>query len=145
MPTTDPAKNLEYVKKAQAKKKEALGIVEYNKINAKTEQKHRDKLKADIGEQEYKKQQAEYMRKYRANQKQLKDKKQNAMNIISNALKARKARQEVLSLAITKANETANKLLDQQSNINDIIKTGKELMQKPRTATKSKRGRKPKQ
>ena len=145
MPTTDPAKNLEYVKKAQAKKKEALGIVEYNKINAKTEQKHRDKLKADIGEQEYKKQQAEYMRKYRANQKQLKDKKQNAMNIISNALKARKARQEVLSLAITKANKTANKLLDQQSNINDIIKTGKELMQKPRTATKSKRGRKPKQ
>lgn len=111
MPTTDPAKNLEYVKKAQAKKKEALGIVEYNKINAKTEQKHRDKLKADIGEQEYKKQQAEYMRKYRANQKQLKkevETKQKSINTLTDAIRARKARKELSSLAIEKANKTAN-------------------------------------
>ena len=35
MPTTDPKKNLEYVKKSQAKKNEALGVKEYNEINAK--------------------------------------------------------------------------------------------------------------
>jgi hypothetical protein len=30
MPTTDPIKNLEYVKKSQAKKKDALGVKEYS-------------------------------------------------------------------------------------------------------------------
>jgi hypothetical protein len=49
MPTTDPVKNLEYVKKSQAKKKETLGADAYNKINADIEQKHRDKLKAKVG------------------------------------------------------------------------------------------------
>ena len=34
MPTRDPVKNLEYVKKSQARKKEALGLIEYNRINA---------------------------------------------------------------------------------------------------------------
>ena len=54
MPTKDKEKNLEYVKKSQAKKKVALGVEKYNKINADTEQKHRDKLKTKIGETEYK-------------------------------------------------------------------------------------------
>ena len=44
MPTTDPIKNLEYVKKSQMKKKETLGADAYNKIKAEIEQKHRDKL-----------------------------------------------------------------------------------------------------
>jgi hypothetical protein len=61
MPTLDPVKNLEYVKKSQAKKKEEIGTVAYNKINAEVEQKHRNKLKGTIGEAEYKKQQAEYI------------------------------------------------------------------------------------
>ena len=69
MPTTDPIKNLEYVKKSQAKKKEVLGDIEYNKINADIEQKHRDKLKATVGIDEYKEQQADYMKKYRATKK----------------------------------------------------------------------------
>ena len=69
MPTTDPIKNLEYVKKSQMKKKETLGADAYNKINADIEQKHRDKLKASIGIDEYKKQQAEYMKQYRATKK----------------------------------------------------------------------------
>ena len=46
MPTTDPAKNVEYFKRSQAKKKEVLGETEYNRINADAEQRHRDKLKA---------------------------------------------------------------------------------------------------
>ena len=45
MPTIDPSKNVEYVKRSQAKKKETIGAVEYNKINANAEQRHRDKKK----------------------------------------------------------------------------------------------------
>ncbi len=56
MPTTDPIKNLEYVKNSQTKKKETLRAEAYNKINADVEQKLRDKLKATIGIDEYKKQ-----------------------------------------------------------------------------------------
>ena len=111
MPTTDPAKNLEYVKKSQEKKKEALGAVEYNKINAEAEQRHRNKLKSKIGEEEYKKQQAEYMKAYRAKQRQLKkevETKQKSINTLTDAIRARKARKELSSLAIEKANKTAN-------------------------------------
>jgi hypothetical protein len=45
MPTKDQRKNVEYVKKSQAQKKEALGLIEYKRINANTEQKHRNILK----------------------------------------------------------------------------------------------------
>jgi hypothetical protein len=54
MPRTDPAKNVEYVKLSQAKKKEISGEKEYNRLNADAEQQDRDKLKAKIGEDEYK-------------------------------------------------------------------------------------------
>ena len=113
MPTIDPAKNVEYVMKSQAKRKEKIGAVEYNKINANAEQRHRDKLKTKIGEDEYKKQQAEYMKQYRANKKALKldvEKKQKAVNTLTDAIRASKAKKEELSLAIESANKTANKL-----------------------------------
>ena len=113
MPTRDPSKNVEYVKKSLLKKKEALGAVEYNKINAETEQRHRDKLKSKIGVEEYKKQQAEYMKEYRAKQKALKnnvEKKQKAINTIADAVKARAARRQMEAAAIEKATKTANKL-----------------------------------
>ena len=45
MPTTDPAKNVEYVKRAQAKKKETVGKDAYNKINADAEQRTGTKQK----------------------------------------------------------------------------------------------------
>ncbi len=109
MPTLDPVKNLEYVKKSQAKKKEEIGTIAYNKINAEVEQKHRNKSKSTIGEAEYKKQQAEYMKQYRANKKSSKsevEKKQKSSNVLSDAMEARKARNELLSLAIAKANKT---------------------------------------
>ena len=115
MPTTDPIKNLEYVKKSQMKKKETLGADAYNKINADIEQKHRDKLKASIGIDEYKKQQAEYMNQYRATKKALKldvEKKQNAVNTITDAIRARSARKELQTLAIEQANKTADKLAE---------------------------------
>ena len=56
MPTIDPAKNVEYVMKSQAKRKEKIGVKEYNEINANTEQRHRNKVKTKIGEDEYKRQ-----------------------------------------------------------------------------------------
>ena len=111
MPTRDPEKNLEYVKKSQARKKNVLGLTEYNKINADTEQKHRDKLKATMGIDEYKRQQAEYMKEYRAKQRELKrgiDKKQKSLNTLTDAIKARKARAE------------ANKLRDEKKVKNDV-------------------------
>ena len=111
MPTTDPKKNLEYVKKSQARKKDVLGLTEYNKINADTEQKHRDKLKATMGIDEYKRQQAEYMKEYRAKQRELKkgiDRKQKSLNILTDAIRARKARAEV------------NKLRDEKNVKNDV-------------------------
>ncbi len=56
MPTRDPSKNVEYVKRSQSKKKkkkkEELGIKEYNEINADTEQRHRYKLKTSLGEEQ---------------------------------------------------------------------------------------------
>ena len=94
MPTKDPSKNVEYVKKSQSKKKEALGIKQYNRINADTEQRQRerDKLKTSLGVEEYKKQQAEYMKEYRAKKKVFKkDVEKKAINTITDSVKARVA------------------------------------------------------
>ena len=149
MPTTDPAKNVEYVKRSQAKKKDALGAVEYNKINANAEQRHRDKLKTKIGEDQYKKQQAEYMKAYRAKQRQLKKdvgKDHKAISTLTDAIRARKAKKELLALAIETANKTANKLtgLDRSSQLSQLgtvgsklSEIGERLQQQP----KRKRGR----
>ena len=96
---------MEYVKTSQAKQKDALGVKEYNKINADAEQRHRDKLKATIGTEEYKRQQAEYMKEYRAKKKASKvemEKKQKSINTLTDAIRARKARQELLLLAKAK-------------------------------------------
>ena len=111
MPTRDPIKNLAYVKKSQAKKKEVIGLTEYNRINAETEQKHRDKLKTTMGLDEYKKQQAEYMKEYRAKKRAMKreiETKQKSMNTLTDAIRARKARMEM------------NKLRDEKKVKNDV-------------------------
>ena len=143
MPTTDPIKNLEYVKKSQMKKKETLGADAYNKINADIEQKHRDKLKASIGIDEYKKQQAEYMKQYRATKKTLKldvEKKQNAVNTLTDAIRARSARKELQTLAIEQANKTADKLVEIGNTAKELINSGKNI----KKSHKKKRGRKSK-
>jgi hypothetical protein len=65
-----------------------------------------------MGEAEYKRQQAEYMKQYRATKKSLKlevEKKQKSSNILSDTLKARKARKELQTAAIIKAKKTAEK------------------------------------
>jgi hypothetical protein len=48
-----------------------LGADAYDKIDENIAQVHRDKLKAKIRQDEYKRQQAEYMKQYRANKNHL--------------------------------------------------------------------------
>ena len=69
------------------------------KTNANAEQHHRNKLKSKIGEDEYKKQQAAYMKEYGAKQRNLKKNvgtKQNQKAVtLTNAIRARKAKMEL--------------------------------------------------
>jgi len=129
MPVTDLEKNRAYVAKHRAMQKANEDTKkQYNELNAGYIKKHRDMEKDKIGEDEYKKKQNEYMRQYRARQKQLKnlvETKQKSINTLTNAIKARKARQELLSLAVARANKTAEKLTEIQQNARDLIKTGK--------------------
>jgi hypothetical protein len=48
------------------KQKEKLGDDQYNEINAEAKRGHRDKLRSKLGTEEHDKQQAEYMKEYRA-------------------------------------------------------------------------------
>ena len=91
MPTTNAEKNREYVKASNMKKKEQLirtkgqeeGVKEYNGYFANNQQKYRDNKKETEEKAEiYKKQQAEYMKQYRATKKALKldvEKKQKSV------------------------------------------------------------------
>ena len=65
MPTTDLAKNRQYVKKSKDLKKQEIGINDFNRIHADEQSKHRNKLRQELGEEEYKRIQAEKMRAYR--------------------------------------------------------------------------------
>jgi hypothetical protein len=151
MPTIDPSKNVEYVKRSQAKKKEAVGKDTYNRINADAEQRHRDKVKTKIGEDEYKRQQAAYMKAYREKQRQSKKdvgtkQNQKAVNTLTDAIKARKAKKELLALAIESANKTANKFseIDKTSHLSQVATVGSnlsEIGEKLLQPRRSKRGR----
>jgi hypothetical protein len=71
MPTKDPEKNREYVKKSQERRKASVGIEQYNKEHTASQTKYREKVKSqDIDK--YHKEQAEYMKEYRKKQKELK-------------------------------------------------------------------------
>ena len=133
MVTKDKAKNVEYMKKSQAKKKEALGLTKYNRINADTEQKHRKKLKATMGIDEYKKQQAKYMKEYRAQQYELKreiGKKHISSNpLLTDAIRARKARAET------------NKLRDEKKVKNDVSSILNSIIDAVPVVSKNKKNR----
>jgi hypothetical protein len=68
MPTTNPKKNRDYVKKSNEKKKSQLGEKDYKKHLAENERTCRTNKKEKIGVEEYRKQQAGYMKEYRAQQ-----------------------------------------------------------------------------
>jgi hypothetical protein len=90
MPTTNPEKNREYVKKSNEKKKSQVGEEEYNKYFAANERTYRTNKKEKIGVEEYRKQQAKYMKEYRAKKKEEK----GAISIIGDYIKASKARRD---------------------------------------------------
>ena len=74
------------------------------------------------------------MKAYRAKQRQLKKdagKNQNSksINTLTDAIRARKAKKELLALAIESANKTANKLsgLDRSSQLSQLGTVGSKL------------------
>ena len=114
MGTKDLEKNREYVAKHRAMKKaNEESKKEYNDLNATYIDKHRKILKAKIGEDEYKKQQAEYMRQYRAKLKQTKQSNVPTTNTITNAITIQSAiRNKLARNALLKAKqEKANDVL----------------------------------
>ena len=143
MPVTNKEKNKEYVAKHRAKK-QASDKEAYNKVNAGYIESHRKVLKEKIGEDAYKKQQAEYMKQYRASKKQIKtqiEQKQKSINTLTDAIKARKARQELLSIAVAKANETALLLEEQSNKARLVLNNAKTSLNQPKPTEKRKRGR----
>ena len=126
MPTTDPIKNLMYVKKSQALKKEIIGIDAFKEIHAGEQQKYRDNLRKEKGEEAYKRQQAEYMKAYRASKKAAKaqqpqqlDVKTPAANILQNAFRNKISRNAVLKQKQDKANELISQI-NQQKTARDL-------------------------
>lgn len=130
MPTTDPIKNLRFVKESQARKKEQIGIEEFNKIHSQEQSKYRENLRIKQGEEEYKKKNAENMRAYRLAKKALKqqqqpqqqDNRRPAANVLQNAFRNKIARNAVLRLKQAKANEVISQLNKEKqiSNMNDL-------------------------
>ena len=74
MPTNDPIKNRELVKKSQQKKKEQIGIEEFNRIHNEKQTIYRQNLINQKGIEQVRREKAEYMRQYRLKQKQEKEK-----------------------------------------------------------------------
>ena len=64
MPTTNPEKNREYVKKSQEKRKASVGVEQFNKDHTAAQMKYKDKVKSqDINK--FRKEQADYMKEYK--------------------------------------------------------------------------------
>ena len=102
MPVTDLEKNRAYVAKHRAMQKANEDTKkQYNELNAGYIKKHRDMEKDKIGEDEYKKKQNEYMKKYRAQKKQEKQMETNKIDSIikiQNAIRNKNAINKVATL-----------------------------------------------
>ena len=135
MPTTNPEKNREYVKKSQARRKAEVGVAQFNKEHTAAQMKHKEKVKSqDI--EKFRKEQAnymkEYMKQYRAKKKASNsanvstDAKANLIRALTAGIRMREAREELRDRAIRRANETAD-------NLNKVYK---EVMPKVRANKK---------
>ena len=127
MPTADRVKNLRFVKESQARKKEQIGVGEFNRIHSQEQSKYRDNLRKKQGEEEYKKKNAEYMKAYRLAKKVLKQTQQPdiitpATNILQNAFRNKLARNAMLKAKQDKANEVISQLNQgrQLNNMNEL-------------------------
>ena len=95
MPTADKEKNKQYVAKHRAmmKAKEESKI-EYNKNNASYYAKHAANKNEELGTEAYNKKKAEYMKEYRAKQKQAQQQINNTL--FKNAIRNKLARNALL-------------------------------------------------
>jgi hypothetical protein len=107
-----PNRESHVCKEVASLKKEMIGIDCFNEIHAAEQQKHRNKLRKEKGDEVYKKQQAEYMKAYRqakkaakAQQPQQLDIKTPAANILQNAFRNTISRNAVLKQKQDRANE----------------------------------------
>lgn len=121
MVTTDPIKNLRFVKESQARKKERIGIEDFNIIHAGEQSKYRDNLRKQQGEEEYKRKNAEKMKAYRLSKKLIKQSQQTdirtpSVNILQNAFRNKIARNAIIKAKQDKANELTS-LLNQQKQL----------------------------
>ena len=127
MPTTNPEKNREYVKKSQERRKAEVGVAQFNKEHTAAQMKHKEKVKSqDI--EKFRKEQSDYMRAY-MKQRRLREKQEkkqaNAMNTLTDAIRARKASKELQVRAIERATATAEKLGNIAKEAKEIIKGAK--------------------
>ena len=127
MPTADPVKNLKFVKESQARKKEKIGVEEFNRIHSNEQSKYRDNLRQNQGEEDYKTKNADYMKAYRLAKKVLKQQQQPdiktpAANLLQNAFRNKLARKAEIKLKENKANEVLSQLNHQKQliNINEL-------------------------
>ncbi len=79
-----------------------MGVIEYNKINAHAEQRHRTKLKSSMGEEEYQRQHTNYIKEYRKKQKALRvevEKKSKGNKYIIRCYTSKKSKKEIIILS----------------------------------------------
>ena len=112
MVVRDPEKNRQYVAKHRAMMKANEETKkEYNKLNASYFAKHATQKKEKIGTDEYNKEKAEYMRQYRAKQKQTQQQINNTKaTILQSAIRNKLARNALLQQKQNKANEVVSKI-----------------------------------
>ena len=124
MLTRDPEKNRQYVAKHRAMlKANEETKKEYNKLNASYFAKHAAKEKEKNGTEEFYKKKAEYMKEYRAKQKQTQQQINNTnATILQNAIRNKLARKALLQQKQNKANEVVSKINQdkKQSLINKL-------------------------
>ena len=125
MPTIDPIKNLIFVKESQARRKDKIGVEEFNRIHSNDQSNYRDNQRQKKGEEEYKKKNADYMKAYRlAKKPQQQDIKTPAANILQNAFRNKLARKTIIKVKQDKANELISQLNQQRQLTNmNVLKT----------------------
>ena len=139
MPTRDPEKNRQYVAKYSAMMKANEETKkDYNKLNASYFAKHAAKEKEKNGTEEFYKKKAEYMKAYRAKQKQTQQQINNTnATILQNAIRNKLARKALLQQKQNKENEVVSKI-KATAMANDIINN---LFEKPYPVVKRQVGR----
>ena len=112
MPTNDPIKNREFVKKSQAKKKASIGAEEFNRIHNEKQAIYRQNLINQKGIEQVRREKAEYMKAYRLKKKQEKQKNDEEENKNKNIIKIQSAIRNRIAV-----NDVARRYVDKRINL----------------------------